>query len=487
MKKVNVQTWWRFVSQEKPHPTATQVAEALQLGPTGIWKYLRGERTVEWGLLMGLPQSDQARKLLQALGEGNSALAQEIESSRAMEEPSELAETLPVPDLSDTDELHRFFMTLYNLGRDARLWSWEEFEKMSPLETVKQLNGAGFQQWADAWWSLIRAMEKKDSGLEVESNQGVTRSLWMKQKLEGYRQGNHAVDDTSSGLSVSRPTLRPSNQDFNTERRETTKKRLDLYTQVVNLERTIRDSADLRVENFERICASGDAVASQNSAAYDNDKFPTIDLPLYKQIDQLLKSNHELLEDVAHKLSKELSRYVDLWDRYYAKSLPRNTPISEAPVRELFEELKLQRSILQAKVEGTGPLSEATRQALQKHARAVIDGPTFNNKIIHVQSFYEKSPGHSLYPITIADVYASGLQSALEASFEQNYHHELLSPQQRHQAFLLMETLFRQQYLQKMAQTHGEPNDFESTWETFAEELQHELVGFTSNESGDGG
>ncbi|ODT78399.1 hypothetical protein ABS71_01915 [bacterium SCN 62-11] len=79
----------------------------------------------------------------------------------------------------------------------------------------------------------------------------------------------------------------------------------------------------------------------------------------------------------------------------------------------------------------------------------------------------------------MADVYTAGLQSALQASFEQNYNHELVSPHQRHQAFLLLESLFRQQYLQKISQTHGEPNDFESTWETFMEELQHELIGFT--------
>ena len=115
-KKIYIGAWWRFVSKEKPSPTASDVAGAIGLEPSGIRKYLRGDRAIgNWQNLLSLPQSPEALRLLRALANEDLETVREIEATRqtASAMPTAEAGPPPVPALTDTDGLHRSYSQIW--------------------------------------------------------------------------------------------------------------------------------------------------------------------------------------------------------------------------------------------------------------------------------------------------------------------------------------------------------------------------------------
>ena len=457
-KKIYIGVWWRFVSKEKPSPTAADVAMAVGLEPSGIRKYLRGDRAIgNWQKLLSLPQSPEASRLLRALANEELETVREIEATRqtASAMPTAEAGPPPVPALTDTDGIHSFFLSLFNLTRDELMWSWEQFEKMSAADTVKQLERHGLAKWGQAWWTLIRNWEKSEPGREVSLNQEVSRSLWMRQKIDEYRHGQRANPEKDRWRS-----------------------QLAVYSELEGIEDRIRQTAIPRAAHSNRLFETGKGSATYE---HDNDTFRNVTMEAYERMAKILDGEQRpLLESTTQNLTSNFFLFVELWKRQLANPTEENGPV-ESKADALYDDVRVQRARLQALTHADEPdqLSLSEIQGLIKGADVQLRGQFLADKISQAEGPFENRPYHSSFPGELSKAYCQALKHSLETSLK-NYGH--FSQAQRRQALELIHPRFHQALSNRLrGQYDNRPHHnytFREWRDLVANMVEHELVGF---------
>lgn len=86
----------------------------------------------------------------------------------------------------------------------------------------------------------------------------------------------------------------------------------------------------------------------------ENERFPTIPLPLYQDMVEIFTKNFWLAEEDTREFYKPTCRYVELWERYYQEAIPRQVleevPITETPLHPFYDNLELHLNRLRSKV-----------------------------------------------------------------------------------------------------------------------------------------
>jgi hypothetical protein len=151
----------------------------------------------------------------------------------------------------------------------------------------------------------------------------------------------------------------------------------DFYSPMLGLRNEIRMRSELRVQIHDAadmvwrdLCEHArqvgvDALRDISSTRglefdklieYDNKQLQEELLPAYRQMVKLFRENLWLADPDTREYSKYLTEYVELWDRWLAKSIPKEVieriGHSEASLKPFYDHLQQRHDDLRTKIKG---------------------------------------------------------------------------------------------------------------------------------------
>lgn len=192
MERISLAKWWDLTEDGKP--SSAQVARAIGIEPTGIKKYLRGERLTDRCKLAGLLELEQPerarqhlRKVLKGepLGEESGISESAKRTKNALPQDRVTLEGVESEQtafrLDSSAALQSLWKELVAKACSLLGWDSEDLATARPLETCRRLRAEGEHILGEAWENLSTpAIVKMGS----TSNKAVWECVWAREDVK---------------------------------------------------------------------------------------------------------------------------------------------------------------------------------------------------------------------------------------------------------------------------------------------------------------